>query len=299
MLAVGAIVNMPAIATAMRHGQGRRRLAGLRVLSVSASLSVPGPLREISWLEGPPPKDARRPVSDASQIGLPRARPAGEAAGQEARRQDVQSHARNNLLGGHDRILDTIPNAAGHPASDGGATTQPIAKRRDKAPQMNIALSVTMIVFASPTRGKRGRAPSRRACSRANDRARAGADGGCPTRAAVAAALSPALAHIRPNARSFAVGLPDSWIWATPSRSPPADRSNATPTPARDCAERARVAAVFVALAMNPPSLEPPRPPPPVAPPVCPPPPPTAGARADLAVPRVWRPGRQRRGRGQ
>jgi hypothetical protein len=32
---------------------------------------------------------------------------------------------------------------------------------------------------------------------------------------------------------------------------------------AHDCAERARVAAVFVALAMNPPALEPPRPPPP------------------------------------
>ncbi len=39
-------------------------------------------------------------------------------------------------------------------------------------------------------------------------------------------------------------------------------RCNATPTRHRDCVERARVAAVFVALAVNPPSIQSPPPPP-------------------------------------
>ncbi|HVY37587.1 MAG TPA: hypothetical protein VHM31_06615 [Polyangia bacterium] len=51
--------------------------------------------------------------------------------------------------------------------------------------------------------------------------------------------------------------------------------------PARDCAERARVAAVFVALALSPPAaLAPPPPPPPVVPP--PPPAPPEPRAADL-----------------
>jgi len=115
----------------------------------------------------------------------------------------------------------------------------------------------------------------------------------CPAREAVAAALSPALVHIRPNADPLPsdfriVDLGDAFeVTASGQVQRYADA-------ARDCAERARVAAVFVALAMNPPSLEAPRPPPPppsVVPPPQPPPPPEGlwlslgvAARVDGAV---------------
>ena len=89
---------------------------------------------------------------------------------------------------------------------------------------------------------------------------------GCPTREAVAAALSPALAHIRPNLdplpSDFRLADLGDAFEVTVGR-----QVQRYADAARDCAERARVAAVFVALAMNPPSLEPPRPAPPVPPP--------------------------------
>jgi len=97
----------------------------------------------------------------------------------------------------------------------------------------------------------------------------------CPTRAAVATALSPALAHSGPNLDPLPsdfrlVDLGDAFEVTV------GGQVQRYADAARDCAERARVAAVFVALAMNPPSLEPPRaaPPVPLQPQPQPPPPP-------------------------
>ncbi len=139
---------------------------------------------------------------------------------------------------------------------------------------MNIALFLTMTVLASPAEAggvvhaETIPSPAVAPGSAPNNAPKT--DGaqtsGCPTREAVAAALSPALAHIRPN------------LDPLPSDFRLADLGDAYEVTvggqvqryadaARDCAERARVAAVFVALAMNPPSLEPPRPAPPVPPP--------------------------------
>jgi hypothetical protein len=143
---------------------------------------------------------------------------------------------------------------------------------------MNLALFLTMTILASPAEaGGPAHAEASPAPAVVPGNAPNNApnnapktDGeqtvGCPTREAVAAALSPALAHIRPN------------LDPLPSDFRLADLGDAFEVTvggqvqryadaARDCAERARVAAVFVALAMNPPSLEPPRPPPPVPPP--------------------------------
>jgi hypothetical protein len=140
---------------------------------------------------------------------------------------------------------------------------------------MNIALFFTMTLLASP--GEAGGAV-RPEVSPATSKAQK-TDGeqasGCPTREAVAAALSPALVHIRPNGdplpTDFRVAdLGDAFeVTAGGQVQRYADA-------ARDCIERARVAAVFVALAMNPLSLEAPRPPPPAEPPATksPPPPP-------------------------
>ncbi len=140
---------------------------------------------------------------------------------------------------------------------------------------MNIALFLTMTVLATPAEaGGAVRADSIPAPAVAPGNAPNNApktDGEqtsvCPTREAVAAALSPALAHIRPN------------LDPLPSDFRLADLGDAYQVTvggqvqryadaARDCAERARVAAVFVALAMNPPSLEPSRPPSPIPAPV-------------------------------
>ncbi len=139
---------------------------------------------------------------------------------------------------------------------------------------MNIALFLTMTVLASPAEAggvvHAETIPSPAAAPGTAPNNTQKTDGeqtsGCPTREAVAAALSPALAHIRPN------------LDPLPSDFRLADLGDAYEVTvggqvqryadaARDCAERARVAAVFVALAMNPPSLEPPRAPPPVPPP--------------------------------
>jgi len=139
---------------------------------------------------------------------------------------------------------------------------------------MNIALFLTMTVLASPAEaGGAVHADATPAPAVAPSTTQSNApktDGqqtsGCPTREAVAAALSPALAHIRPN------------LDPLPSDFRLADLGDAFEVTVggqvqryadavRDCTERARVAAVFVALAMNPPSLEPPRPPPPTPPP--------------------------------
>jgi hypothetical protein len=155
---------------------------------------------------------------------------------------------------------------------------------------MNIALVLTLSLFASPSEAG---APVHSEVVPAPAAPSVGQTIGCPTREAVAAALSPALVHIRPNADPLpsdfrTVDLGDAFeVTASGQAQRYADA-------ARDCAERARVAAVFVALAMNPPSLEaprPPTPPPPVVQPPPPPPPPEGGwlflglaARLDGAV---------------
>lgn len=130
---------------------------------------------------------------------------------------------------------------------------------------MNIALLLTMSVLASPSEAGAAvhpEAPPTPASAPSEEQTRS-----CPAREAVAAALSPALVHIRPNVDPLPpdfrlVDLGDAFE-VTVGRQ--VQRyADAT----RDCAERARVAAVFVALAMNPPSLEAPRPPTPAPPPV-------------------------------
>jgi hypothetical protein len=134
---------------------------------------------------------------------------------------------------------------------------------------MNIAL-VLMTLFASPSEAGALSHPEPIPAPVAPGE---GQTIGCPAREAVAAALSPALVHIRPNADPLPsdfriVDLGDAFeVTAGGQVQRYADA-------ARDCAERARVAAVFVALAMNPPSLEAPRPPR-APPPVNEPPPPT------------------------
>ena len=126
---------------------------------------------------------------------------------------------------------------------------------------MNIALVLTMSLFASPSEaGALGRPEVTPAPIAQSD----GQTIGCPAREAVAAALSPALVHIRPNVDPLpsdfrTVDLGDAFEVTT------GGQVQRYADAARDCAERARVAAVFVALAMNPPSLEAPRPPPPSA----------------------------------
>jgi hypothetical protein len=139
---------------------------------------------------------------------------------------------------------------------------------------MNIALFLTMTVLASPAEAggavhaELSPAPAVAPSNPPNGTPRTDGEpaSSCPTREAVSAALSPALAHLRPN------------LDPLPSDFRLADLGDAFEVTvggqvqryadaARDCTERARVAAVFVALAMNPPSLEAMRPPPPVPPP--------------------------------
>jgi hypothetical protein len=110
--------------------------------------------------------------------------------------------------------------------------------------------------------------------------------GSCPTRDAVATALAPVLA--REGGR----------IGASPVSSPPrvvdlGDHFEVTAAgqraqysdAARDCAERARIAAVFIGLALNPPVFQPPPPlPPPLPPPAPQPPVPPSAAAAPLVT---------------
>ena len=138
-----------------------------------------------------------------------------------------------------------------------------------QSPQMHIALFLTMTVLASPAEAGRAvhaeavPAPAVAPSNAPNNAQKTEGEqtSGCPTRESVAAALSPALAHIRPNLdplpSDFRVtDLGDAFEVAV------GRQVQRYADAARDCTERARVAAVFVALAMNPPSLEPPRPPP-------------------------------------
>jgi hypothetical protein len=152
---------------------------------------------------------------------------------------------------------------------------------------MNIALFFTITIFASPAEtggAVRGEVPVAPAVATTNGPKADGEQAnGCPTREAVAAALSPALVHIRPNVdplpSDFRLSdLGDAFEVTT------GGQVQRYADAARDCTKRARVAAVFVALAMNPLSLEAPRPPPPVAPPIVQPPPPVERVKSWLSV---------------
>jgi hypothetical protein len=144
---------------------------------------------------------------------------------------------------------------------------------------MNIALFLIMTVLASPAEAAgavRVEAPPASIVAPSNAPKTDGERvSDCPTREAVAAALSPALVHIRPNVNPLPpdlrlADLGDAFeVTAGGQVQRYAD-------PARDCTERARVAAVFVALAMNPLSLEAPTPLPPIPPPAIRPPTPPA-----------------------
>ncbi len=126
---------------------------------------------------------------------------------------------------------------------------------------MNIALSVVVVVVASATGASAADPPATSAAPTIGDRART-----CPTREAVAAALSPAVAHLRPDLDP----LPTDFRIADLGDAFEVTAGGQTQRYAdaiRDCPERARVAAVFVALAMNPPSIEPPPAPAAAAPP--------------------------------
>ncbi len=104
--------------------------------------------------------------------------------------------------------------------------------------------------------------------------------GACPDRDSVAAELAPALAHKSPDADPLPadfrlVDLGGAFEVTA------AGQTRRYADPARDCAERARDAAVFVALMLNPPTLQllPEEPQPPAVSTVAPPPPPTGSSR--------------------
>jgi hypothetical protein len=113
----------------------------------------------------------------------------------------------------------------------------------------------------------------------------------CPTRDAVAQALAPVLIPSQqppaPGDLPAGVHVVDGGDTFEVTAGQQTQRYN---DPARDCAERARVAAVFIALALNPPMLVPPPPSPPVPPPPPviveppPPPPPPPPARTILSA---------------
>lgn len=114
---------------------------------------------------------------------------------------------------------------------------------------MNLALSAVVIVLALASEASAADPPDTRAPPPIGGEAR-----NCPTRDSVAAAVSSAVAHLRqgldPLPSDFRiVDLGDAFeVTAGGQVQRYADA-------ARDCAERARVAAVFVALELNPPSL--------------------------------------------
>jgi hypothetical protein len=122
---------------------------------------------------------------------------------------------------------------------------------------MNIAVSVVVLTVLASAGGARGA-----------DRPETGTTpvaampaAGCPTREAVAAALFPAVSHLRPGRDPLPpdfriVDLGDAFEITAGGQ---VQRYADAP---RDCLERARVAAVFVALAVNPPSIQSPPPPP-------------------------------------
>lgn len=112
---------------------------------------------------------------------------------------------------------------------------------------MNIALSVVVIVLVSAAEASAADPPATIAAPAIGPGAR-----NCPTRDAVAAALSPAVIHLPPDLDPLPsdfriVDLGDAFEVTA------GGQVQRYPDAIRDCGERARVAAVFVALAMNPP----------------------------------------------
>jgi hypothetical protein len=83
--------------------------------------------------------------------------------------------------------------------------------------------------------------------------------GQCPSAGAVTAALASALGAEAPSA---VAGIPKVTDLGDRFSVSASGQSREYADPARDCDERARAAAVFIALALNPPLLPPPAPPP-------------------------------------
>lgn len=151
---------------------------------------------------------------------------------------------------------------------------------------MNGLLPAIAMLFASANATTAGERPDSGVSPQTGNAAGNDATPGCPTPDAVAKALAPALAPMRagqeilpPDFRVVDLG---SGFEITA-----AGQTQRYADPAHDCAERARVAAVFVALTVSPPSIPPRRVPPPPAPPVLPPvlaPAPRANRWLDLGV---------------
>ncbi|HEY8927223.1 MAG TPA: hypothetical protein VIU64_22725 [Polyangia bacterium] len=109
--------------------------------------------------------------------------------------------------------------------------------------------------------------------------------GACPTQGAVMSLLSPVLAADSLPAAAEpprVIDLGDRYVVAA------AGQSGLYSDPGRDCGERARVAAVFIALALNPPALAAASPAPVAAPPPEPLPRPVA-AKPPSPAGRAWR----------
>ena len=109
------------------------------------------------------------------------------------------------------------------------------------------------------------------------------AAGQCPEREAVMAALRPVLGD---EAMRSTSGLSRVSDLGDRFEVVALGQTRQYADPARDCAERARVAAVFITLAVNPPMFAMPPPPPPATRIVGPPPPPISTARP--SGPTVW-----------
>jgi hypothetical protein len=111
--------------------------------------------------------------------------------------------------------------------------------------------------------------------------------GQCPSRDAVLAALVPALtkdARVTDRVPLLVVDLGDRFQVAAGGQTRQYDDDG------RDCVERARIAAVYIALALNPPMFQaPPPPPPPPSPPIVERPAPAAPPAADTGASRWGR----------
>jgi hypothetical protein len=126
---------------------------------------------------------------------------------------------------------------------------------------MNIAVSVVVTTLLASAGGAHGADRPETDAPAVSVSAAATPAAGCPTREAVAAALFPAVANLRPGRDPLPpdfriVDLGDAFEITAGGQ---VQRYADAP---RDCLARARVAAVFVALAVNPPSIQSPPPPP-------------------------------------
>lgn len=126
---------------------------------------------------------------------------------------------------------------------------------------MNVALASLMVVFTQVSGVGPGTGPRPGAAVDVGSLA-VDAKGDCPSGAAVTAALLPVVGNISvpANAAPRVSDLGDRFEASA------AGQTGVYVDTARDCVERARVSAVFIALALNPPTFQTPPPPPPAPP---------------------------------